>query len=80
MTERNEDIRVHIVEHIAVLSKDDNGWKKELTLTQWNGNGAKYDIRSWNEDYSRCSRGITLTPDELACLLHGMSNREEDNE
>ena len=73
--EKTEDVRVHVVEEIAILSEAENGWKKKLTLTQWNGNPAKLDIRSWNEDNSRCSRGLTLTEEEMENLVNAMSER-----
>lgn len=73
--EKSDDIRVHVIEEIAVLSEDDRGWKRKLTLTQWNGNPAKLDIRSWNEDNSRCSRGLTFTDEEMRNLVEAMDER-----
>ncbi len=40
-------------------------WQKHLTLTSWNGNEAKFDIRPWNEDMSKCGKGITFDDAEL---------------
>lgn len=75
MTEKNEEIRVHVVEEIAVISESENGWKKKLTLTQWNGNPAKLDIRAWNEDNSRCGRGMTFTNEEMSKIVTAMQER-----
>lgn len=75
MANNNGEIRVHVVEEIATLSFDEKGWARKLTLTQWNGNPAKLDIRSWNGDNSRCSRGITLTDDEMRKLVEAMNER-----
>ena len=47
------EIKYEIVKHICVLSEDNKGWKKELNLVSWNDGTPKYDIRTWNEDYSR---------------------------
>ena len=49
-----------IKEHIAVLGTDVNGWTKELNIVSWNGNVPKYDIRVWDPDHTRMTRGITL--------------------
>ena len=46
MTDKNYEI----LEHIAVLSENASGWKKELTLTKWFDNEPKYDIRDWSTD------------------------------
>ncbi|XVG95745.1 YdbC family protein [Eubacteriales bacterium KG127] len=54
-----------ITEHIGVLRKSDKGWKRELNLVSWNDTPAKYDLRDWNEDHSKCGRGITLNEEEM---------------
>lgn len=53
MTYKNYEI----LEHIAVLSENASGWKKELTVTKWFDNEPKYDIREWSSDYSKCGKG-----------------------
>ena len=63
------DKNYEILEHIAVLSENASGWRKELTLTKWFDNEPKYDIRDWSSDYSKCGKGITLTEEELNSLL-----------
>ncbi|MGN1413537.1 MAG: hypothetical protein ACI4WY_04750 [Anaerovoracaceae bacterium] len=35
----------------------------------------KYDIRKWNEDHTRCSKGITLTENEAGVLLNALTGR-----
>lgn len=44
------------------------GWTKELNQVQWNDNQPKWDIREWNEDHSKCGKGVTLNDEELAIL------------
>ena len=46
-------------------------WAKLVTYTDW-GYGAKYDLRSWAPDYSKCGKGITLGESECrrAELIH----------
>lgn len=69
-----EKVRMHIVEDIALLSKNERGQEKRLKLIQWNGSPAKYDIRTWYDD-GKCTRGITLTSDEIQSLAMALSER-----
>ena len=62
------DIAYEIQEHIGILSKNESGWRKELTMTSWKGKTAKLDIRSWNEDYTKHSKQGTFTSEELKVL------------
>lgn len=64
-----KDIQHEIVVEIAVLSKSDSGYTKEVNLVSWNGAKPKYDIRSWSPDREKCGKGITLTVDEAKGLL-----------
>lgn len=43
-------------------------WHKELNLVKWNGREAKYDLRGWNADHSKMTKGATLTEEELQFL------------
>lgn len=64
------DIKFDIREHIGIIQKGNNGWNKELNLVSWNGQGTpKFDIRSWDEEYEHCSRGITMFRDEMVTLV-----------
>lgn len=71
----DKEIKYEIVEHIAVLSSDAKGWKKELNLVSWNDAPAKYDIRSWSEDNSRMGKGITLSAEEAAELRDALQKK-----
>ena len=62
------DLKYEIKQNIACLSEEKGGWTKELNLVAWNGNEAKYDIRSWSEDHQKMGKGITLTKEELVVL------------
>lgn len=72
------DISYVIEKHYADLGeRSQKGWKKEFNLVSWNGHEAKYDIRDWNEDHTKCGKGLTLTHDEInflcnACYEHGI--------
>ena len=70
------DITFEIKERIAVLKAFDNGWNKELNVVCWNNGQDKYDVRDWNEDHSRMTRGITLTSSETKNLVDALRNRK----
>lgn len=62
------ELKYEIVEQLGVLSQDAKGWRKELNLVSWNEREAKYDLRSWNPDHTRMSKGITLSEEEIQVL------------
>lgn len=62
------ELKFEIIENLGVLSITSNGWRKELNLVSWNDGEAKYEIRSWNPDHTRMSKGITLSKEELEVL------------
>lgn len=65
-----------IVEHIANLSsKSAKGWTKELNIVKWGENNPKLDIRTWNEDHTRCGKGITLDEEEASILGVALEER-----
>ena len=61
------DFRFEIVVHIGVLGES-GIWKKELNRVSYNGGAPKFDIRSWNEDHTKMTKGITMTPEEFEAL------------
>jgi len=61
------EFKFNITEHIATLS-DSGAWALELNKVSWNGAAPKYDLRKWNEDHSRMSKGISLTESEYIAL------------
>lgn len=60
-----------VLEECGTLSTNNKGWEMKLRYMSWNGNEPKYDLRSWKEDETgeKCSKGITLTGEELEALL-----------
>ncbi len=42
-----------------------NGNCKELNYISYGGADPKWDIREWNEDHSKMSKGVTLNDEEL---------------
>lgn len=73
-----KEIQYEIIKEIAVLSRSDGGYTKEINLIAWNGNAPKIDIRSFSPNREKCSKGITLTAGEAAALLEALK-KELDN-
>ncbi len=67
-----KEIQYEIRQEIAVLSRSDSGYTKEINLISWNGAESKYDIRSFSPDRERCGKGITLTETEAKQLLEAL--------
>lgn len=62
------DITFQIIKHIGVIREGNKGWRGELNVVSWNNNAPKFDIRDWNEDHTKMSRGLTFTKKEAAIL------------
>lgn len=71
----NEEITFVITEHIGDISLSSSGWTRELNLVSWNGNDARFDIRSWSPDHSKMSRGITFCPAEMKIIGQLLAGR-----
>ena len=72
-----DDITFEIKAHLGVIAERGNGWKREVTITSWNGGEEKVDIREWDPSYTRMTRGITLREGEAAELARVLSARYE---
>ncbi|UUX33195.1 YdbC family protein [Fundicoccus culcitae] len=70
------NIEFEIKEHLGVLSENNKGWTKELTLTSWNNRQPSFDIRSWDPDYQKMSKGLTFTQEELVALRDLLNEME----
>ena len=44
-------------------------YRKELCIVDWFGKGLKYDIRGWNDDHTKMTKGISMTEEELRELV-----------
>lgn len=71
----DREVTFEIVEEIGVIAAHSTGWKKELNLVSWNGGPAKYDIRDWDPDHSRMSRGVTLKEQEMRQIVDLLRKR-----
>lgn len=55
------------------MSKSNNGWVKELNFISWNNREPVYDIRTWNQDYTKYGKGIMITPKQIFILKELLS-------
>ena len=74
-----DEFTFEIVEHICVLGKGrEEGYQKELNYVSFRGLPPKWDIREWNGEHTRMTKGITLTGEEMECFLSAMNARKSD--
>lgn len=73
------NIEHNIIEHIGVLGERGN-WNMEVNRISWNEGPVKYDIRTWNEDHTKCGKGVTLTSEEWVSLREVINNVQKNEE
>lgn len=71
------DVDYQILKNLVTFPAEGNGvFHKELNLISWRGRMPKYDLRSWTDDRSAMTKGITLTEEQMkevaATALKGM--------
>ena len=65
-----------LMENLVVFGqRRDSGWTKEANIVCWNGGSPKLDIREWDPDHERMSRGITLYEAEAERLARILCKR-----
>lgn len=78
---RKDTFTYEITAYVGTLStKEDRSgttWAREVNIVSWNGNTPKVDIREWNEDHTKMSKGITLTEAEGKKLYEVLKGRYE---
>lgn len=75
-SQRNNDVvRFEFLEHLGVIAEKDTGWKKEVNLVAWNGGEAKIDVREWDPEHRRMSKGITLKEEEAEAMTVVLAER-----
>lgn len=62
------EIKFEIKENIGVIAKSAKGWTKELNLVSWNDKSPKYDLREWDPEHEKMSKGLTFSADEIKQL------------
>lgn len=60
--------KFEIYKHIGKISYINNGYTKELNYISWDDREPVYDIRTWNEGYTKYGKGVTLTAREMKLL------------
>lgn len=75
------DFKYKVTEEIAVLSKNEKGYSKELNIVSYNDADAKFDIRTWYEDEDgnkKLQKGITLNDEECENLYNALKDIAEE--
>ena len=72
----SREVTFDIKEHIGVISENNKGWTKEVNLVSWNGGEAKYDIREWDPEHVKMSRGVTLNEEQATALRDILNSLE----
>lgn len=67
------NVRCEILETFIEFPES-RGYHLELNLVKWGENEPKYDLRRWNDDRSKMTKGITLTKEELLTSQDELSN------
>lgn len=73
------EITFEITKELGVISENSKGWTRELNLVSWNEREPKFDIRDWNPDHTRMSKGISLTEEEMEKLVELFNTRNEED-
>ena len=73
------DFNFRILKTLGTMSQSPSGWSKEINLVSWNGNKAKFDIRDWNDDHSKMTRGVRLTSFEAKKLRDFLAEADLDD-
>lgn len=68
------DIKFEIVEHLGILSENKTGWTKEVNMVSWNERKAKLDIREWDSEHQKMSKGLTFSDEEIEKLKKILEN------
>lgn len=69
------DFKFEITEHLGTLSESARGWTKELNKVSFNDRPAKYDLREWDPDHQKMSKGVTLNDEEMEILSKILKDR-----
>ena len=69
------DFKFESTEHLGTLSESAKGWTKELNKVSFNDRPAKYDLREWDPDHQKMSKGVTLNDEEMEILSKILKDR-----
>ena len=72
-----EPFTFEIVEHICVLGRGkEEGFMKEFNFVSFRGLAPKWDIREWNKDHTRMTKGVTITDEEMKIMMEAMEGHK----
>ena len=63
-----DKITYDVVRNIGVLAVN-AAWETQVNMISWNHGAPKFDIRKWNVETDRMSKGISLTESEARELV-----------
>lgn len=66
------ELKYEILETLVKLPEH-KGYHLELNIIKWGDNAPKYDLRRWNDDRTKMTKGITLSKEELLTLMDEFS-------
>lgn len=61
------EITYDVVKKIGVIA-DNSIWETQVNMISWNHAKPKFDIRKWNVETNKMSKGISLTESEARAL------------
>ncbi len=88
MKEKDDEFKFEILRHLGVIARNQTGWTKEINIVSWRGGSPKLDIREWDPDHERMSKGLTMRKSEVLKTLQiltkyyasDLENLSEDEE
>lgn len=63
-----KEIAYKVHNHCGVLKHGTKGWSRQVNLVQWTDTPVLLDVRDWNYDQTKYTKGITMTRDEAVRL------------
>ena len=72
---QNREVEFKLIEQLGIIDRHKTGWNREVNIVAWNGKQHKFDIRDWDPDHERMSRGITLHEREAIKLTEILAHR-----
>lgn len=73
------EITYDVVENIGVIA-DNGAWETQVNMISWNHAKPKFDIRKWNVETNKMSKGISLTESEARELAKVLTEYFEGKE
>lgn len=70
------EFKFEIIKHIGILCTNPSGWTKEVNVVKWNDAKPKMDIREWDTEHEKMSRGTSLNLEEIINLRDILANTD----